>query len=272
MKWSRLSLSDLAIASLVAIGLFLIAISVPPLYNPIFAEEPEVWSPLMAANGALYVATAVLVAYRTRVGVGLAMVLGMLGFTMALGLTLSWLGYGFSNIRTTVETFVTGLVAGAHAVVVVGVLDGARRWKLVAEIETPRRVAAALFAGLGFALTLGTWLGDFAVLLTPIEMPESYQAVQYWVAIPQFVAFAAITLNARFATLGSLVVAAASFLLAVQVVAALFGFRGGIDLLTDSIALWTMMAGAWGAAAMMLLVPIWIGTQAPTERLAPDQK
>src|SRR5918999_5817610 len=100
MGWSKLRLSDLAIASLVAVGLFLIAISVPPLYNPIFGEEPSVWSPETVANGAVYLAVAALVARRIRLGVGLAIVLGMLGLTMALGLTLSWLGYGFSNIRT----------------------------------------------------------------------------------------------------------------------------------------------------------------------------
>lgn len=66
--------ATLAVASLVATGLFLIAISLPPLYNPIFGEEPEsFWWPGTVANGLLYLATAVLVGvFRTRLGVGLA--------------------------------------------------------------------------------------------------------------------------------------------------------------------------------------------------------
>ena len=129
-----------------------------------------------------------------------------------------------------------------------------------------------MFAGLGFALALGIWGGEYAITLTPIEMPEIYEAIQYWIALPQFVAFAAITLNGRFATIGSLVVAAAGFLLAVRVIAALFSFSGGIEFIADSIVLWTMLAGAWGAAGLMLLSLVWTGTHAATDRLVPDQR
>ena len=89
--------STLAVAGLVAIGLILIAISVPPLYNPIFGEEPEsFWWPSTVANGLLYLATAVLVGIvRTLLGVGLAIVLGLLGFTLALGFILSRFGMGY---------------------------------------------------------------------------------------------------------------------------------------------------------------------------------
>jgi hypothetical protein len=48
--------SALAIAGLVAIGLFLVAISVPPLFNAIFGEEPTIWAPEGVVYGLLYLA------------------------------------------------------------------------------------------------------------------------------------------------------------------------------------------------------------------------
>jgi hypothetical protein len=274
MSWSKLTLSDLAVASLVAVGLFVIAIGVPPLFNPIFGEEPTTWAPEIVANGALYVVVAALVARGSRIGFGLALVLGMLGFAMTLGLTLSWLGLGYafgSASLRTVETLVTGLLAAAHAVVVVGAIHGALRRNLAAELDVPRRAAAALLAGVGFTLSLGSWGGAFAIMLTPIEMPGAYEAVKLWVAIPHFVAFAAITLNGRFATIGSLVVGAAGFLLGVQVTAALVGFGGVIGSITASVALWTTLTIAWAAAGLLLLAPMWTSLQATSRRPAPVQ-
>jgi len=267
--------STLAVASLVATGLFLIAISLPPLYEPIFGEEPEsYWWPDTVANGLLYLATAALVGvFRTRLGVGLAMVLGMIGFTLALGFVLSRFGSGFVGSRSAAEVVVMGLFAAAHAVVLIGVLDGARRWNLVADMDTHRRAAAALLAGIGFALALGVMGGDYGITLTPISMPRVYQALEYTIAIPHFVGVAAIVLNGRFATIGSLAVAVAGVLLAVQVLAALVGWRDGIEFLLDSVVLWASLLFAWAAAGLLALAPVWAGIQgAMTKPLASDRR
>ena len=245
---------------MVAIGFFLIAISLPPLFNPIFGEEPEsFWWPGTVANGILYLATAALVGvFRARLGVGLAMVLGMLGFTLSLGWMLSRFSIGFVTLPWP-EVVVTGLLAAAHAVVVVGVLDGARRWNLIAELNPRRTAAAALLAGIGFALGLGPMGGgDYSITLTPITMPREYQALEYTVAIAHFVAVAAIALNGRFATIGSLAVAAAGFLLAVRVLAALAGFKRGVEFVSDSLSLWALLLISELAVGLLLSASVWL--------------
>jgi hypothetical protein len=171
------------------------------------------------------------------------------------------------------EIVLSGLLAAAHAVVVVGVLDGARRWNLIAELNARRIAAAALLAGIGFALALGPMGGDYTITLTPITMPRVYRAVEYSIAIPHFVAVVAIALNGRFATIGSLAVTAAGVLLAVQVLAALVGWRNGIESVLDSVVLWTLLLIAWAAAGLLLLAPVWMTIQgAATKPLATEQK
>jgi hypothetical protein len=267
VNWSRLRLSDLAVASLVVVGFFLIAISVPPLHDQVWRGEDLSWAPMIAANGAAYVSAAALVARGTRVGFGLSLVLGMLGFSMALGFLVVQLGLQFWYVETVVLTLVIGLLAGAHAVIVVGVLGGARRRKLAAELDVSRRAAAALLAGLGFALTFGIVGGEFASTLKPINVPTVYEEEEFWVAIAQFVAFAAIALNGRFATAGSLVVATAGFLVGVRVTATLIG-----EAPTEAIVLWTLLTIAWAAVGLLLLTPMLTGTRAATRRLAPAEK
>jgi hypothetical protein len=252
-----------AVASLVVIGLFLVAISVPPLNDSIWGEAPwSLWDPTTLANGLLYLATAVLVGLtRTRLGVGMAMVLGMLGFTFALGFMLSRFASDFFDVRLAAETTVLGLLAGAHAVVLVDVLSSARRWNLIAEPSPRRTAAAALLAGIGFALALGPFGGDYGIPLTPIVMPRMYQAVAYTIAIPHFVAFAAIALNGRFARIGSLALIAAGLVLAVQVLVALAGPRSGFDCICTreyipaGMVLWSFLLVAWAAAAVLLVAP-----------------
>jgi hypothetical protein len=263
MNYPMPRLSTLAVVSLVAIGLFLIAISVPPLYDVIWGEAPwSFWEPTTLANGLLYLATAVLVATAlARFGVGMAMVLGMLGFTVAFGFMLSRFAPGIVDDRMAAETIVLGLLAGAHAVVVVGVLSGAKRWNLIAELSPRRAAAAALLAGIGFALALGSFGGDYARTLAPISMPRMYQAVGYTIAIPHFVAFAAIALNGRFARIGSVALIVAGMVLAVQVLVALVGPRSGFDNLSTreyivvSMFLWTFLLVAWAVAGLLLLGP-----------------
>ena len=272
--------SALAIAGLVAIGLFNVAVSVPPLFNPIFGEEPTTWSPGGLVYGLLYLAVAGLVRARSRVGVGLAIVLGMLGFTVALGFTLSrfqmvlmtFRGDGV-NERMPLEFVVFGLLAAAHAVVVVGVLGAARRWNLVVELDARRCAAAALLAGIGFALGLGSTGGDYAIMLTPIDtMPRAYEIVEFTIAIPHFVAFAAIALNGRFATIGSLAVTVGGILIAVQVLAAFAGWQNGIESVLESAVLWTLLLIAWAAAGLLLLASAGMEIQgAATKPLASDQ-
>ena len=266
--------SALAIAGLVAIGLFLVAISVPPLFNPIFGEEPTIWAPEGVVIGLFYLAVAGLVRARSRVGVGLAIVLGMLGFTVALGFTLSRTQMVLTTVdwRMTGEFIVFGLLAAAHAVVVVGVFGAARRWTLVVELDARRRAAAALLAGIGFALGLGSTGGDYAITLAPIAMPEAYRIVESAIAIGHFVAFAAIALNGRFATIGSLAVTVGGILIAVQVLAAFVGWQNGIQSVLASAALWTLLLIAWAAAGFLLLASAGTEIQgAATKPLASDQ-
>jgi len=260
--------SQLAVAGLVATGLFIAAISVPPLFNPIFGEEPRIWSPGLLLTGLTYLVIAALFgALRNRVGVALAMISGLLSFTMALGFTLSRIEMlsifrgGTVVDSILVELIVFGLLAGVQAVVVIGVLDGARRWNLLAELNTGRFAAAALLAGIGLALGLGPSGGDYAITLTPITMPQEFRAVQYTIAIPHFVAFAAIVLNGRFATIGSLAVTVASMLLAVRVLAGLFDFRGGVDHIVGSVVLWALLLIAEVAVVFLLLASAWLGSQ-----------
>lgn len=256
-------LSTLAVAALVAIGLFVVAISVPPLYSAVWGEGPSSeWAPVLLANGVLYLATAALVGLtRARFGVGMATVLGMLGFTFALGFMLSRFASDFRDVGFAVEITVLGLLAGAHAVVLVGLLSGARRWNLVAELSPRRTAAAALLAGIGFALALGPFGGDYGIRLAPIVMPRMYQAVGYSIAIAHFVAFAAIALNGRFARIGSLALIAAGLVLAVQVLAALAGPRSGFDCICTrqyipaGMVLWSFLLVAWAAAAVLLVSP-----------------
>jgi hypothetical protein len=264
--------SALAIAGLVAIGLFLVAISVPPLFNPIFGEEPTIWAPDGVVYGLLYLAVAGLVRARSRLGVGSAIVLGMLGFTVALGYTLTRFQMVFGS-RMMLEVIVVGLLAAAHAVVVACVLGAARRWNLVVELDTRRRAAAALLAGIGFALGLGSMGGDYGIMLDPIDaMPQAYRIVEFWIAIAHFVAFAAIALHGRFATIGSLALTVGGILIAVQVLAALVGSQYGIESVLDSVVLWTSLLIAWVAAGLLLLASAGMGIQqAATKPLASDQ-
>lgn len=271
--------STLAVAGLIATGLFLIAISVPPLYNAIFGEEPNVWEPVGVANGFLYLAAAGLVRARSRIGVGLAIVLGSLGFTLAFGLALSRLDMGLSVLRgeasvsgtTVLEIIVLGLLVAAHGVVVVGVIDGARRWRLV-ELDTRRGAAAALLAGIGFALGLGVFGGEYAILLSPITMPPAYRIVEYTIVIPHFVAFAAIALSGRFATILSIALIVAGILIGIQVLAALVGWQHGVASVLDTVALWTLLLAAWAAAGLLLLASAWTDVRGPaTPPLVPDQ-
>lgn len=243
--------SSFAVVSLVLTGVFLIAIFIPPLYNTIFGEEPIVWSPFGVANGILYLAAAALFGtLRSRLGLGLALVLAMAGFTQSLSWTLSRFGMGVVNFPV-VEVVVTSGLVILHAVVFAGTLSAARRWGILSQPDSGAALPTALLAGLGFALGLGFGGGDYAILLHPIQEPLWFDAMQYWLPLPHFVAAAALALRGRLAVPGALLVSVAGIVIALGLLIALMGF-GELQYRLGSVALWSLFLVAYITAAGLL--------------------
>lgn len=246
-------ISGFAVVSLVLTGLFLIAIHIPPLYNMIFGEEPRLWSPVGVANGVMYLAAATLFGiFRSRLGLGLGLVLAMTGFTQSLSWTLSRFGMG--TYFPVGEIVVTSALAILQAVAFVGALSAARRWGVLSEPAPGTALPAALLAGLGFALGLGFGGGEWAIVLHPIERPMWFIAIQYWLPVPHFVAAAALALRGRFADLGALLVCVAGISIALRMLAGLLAFEGGpgSQILQSSVFVWSLFLVAYATAAGLL--------------------
>ena len=229
-----------AVVSLGLVGLLLVAISVPPLFNETFGErETRVWDAMIMANGLLYLSAAVLIgAFRSRLGIGLGLVLAMTGFAMALSVA-----FANDNVARGLESvsrrqlFFYGGLAGVHAVAFAGALDAAQRWGIRSQPSQPAALSAAILFGLGLAVSLGSSGGESAIVMSPTDTTDWFRSIQGWLPLAHFIAAAAIALRGRLALPFAASVSAGGVLVALAMLVSLAIFRAGPLHLLGSVAL-----------------------------------
>ena len=245
----------LAVASLVVTGLFLIAIFSPPLFNMIFGEE-YAWYEWGVIYGIVHVAAAVaLVTLRSRLGLGAGLILASINFTSLSGYLLSRIpGPGGFTYVDPVELVIVSIVTALQATIVVGVLDAARRWDQLPGTDLGRSLSAAILGGIGFAIGLAFWGGDYGIMVSPIEMPV-YETIAVWLSLPHFVALAALAFGGRLVVPVAVAISLGGTLLGAANVFVLATWDVSPWSLVDSIALWGLLTVGYAAAAIILLRP-----------------
>ena len=250
--------SLLAVVALMLTGAFVIAISSPPLFNIIFGEE-DLWEPWGVAYGIVYLAAAVAFGtVRTRLALAACLILAMTGFTTALGRALDLISSVLSMMRSPgsftlvqpVEVMLFTILSILSAVAIVGVIEAAHRWEMLSRPESGYALPAVILAGIGFALGLGIWGGDYGILLDPIRMPW-YDGIRSWLPLPHFVAAAALVLGGRFATPGAIAISGGGLLLSLSVLMAIVSF--GAWEIAKSVVPWLLFVLGYLLTAALLL-------------------
>lgn len=250
MTRSMTSVPVPALVSLGLVGLFLIAIYSPPFFNMIFGEE-YAWYEWGVAYGIAYLAAAAALGFQqNRLGAGACLVLAMAGFTTSLAGLAQAIAPGVS--LQPVGVTILAVLAILHATAFVGVIGAARRWQMLATANSGHALPASILAGMGFAIGLASFGGEYAILLVGISIPW-YEAIRSWLPLPHFVAAAALALGGRFAVSGSLLISIAGGLLALGMLGALVSFEYFGWELFDNVAVWLVFLLGYSVSAAFLL-------------------
>ena len=232
------------------LGLLVVAVSLPPGYRIAFGQtEVRAWDAVLLANGLLYLVAAALIGvFRSRLGIGLGLILSMAGLTMTLAIGLSTVGYGLENVSRS-RLLLYGGLAGLHAIVFAGAMTAADQWGIRPQVSRQAALTAAILAGLGLAISLGSWGGDFAIFMVRLAAADWFSEIRGWLPLPHFVAVAAIVLRGRLAMLLAAVVSAGGILVALGMLATLLISTSEPLHVLDSVALWLFFLVGYGIAA-----------------------